>query len=79
MLLIGLGAGGVSLLWLNFAEAIQNSIPALQSSYDTFNSEMGAFEQGDYIWMLLTVSVIGPLVEELLFRGLVFHLFERRF
>ena len=79
MLLIGLGAGGVSLLWLNFAEVIQNSIPALQSSYDTFNSEMGAFEQGDYIWMLLTVSVIGPLVEELLFRGLVFHLFERSF
>lgn len=79
MLLVGLGAGGVSLLWLNFAEVIQSSIPALQASYDTFNSEMGAFEQGDYIWMLLTVSVIGPLVEELLFRGLVFHLFERSF
>mgnify|MGYP001011650432 CR=1 FL=1 len=79
MLLIGLGVGGVSLLWLNFAELIQKSIPALQASYETFNTEMGAFENGDYIWMLLTVSVIGPLVEELLFRGLVFHLFERSF
>ena len=73
------GAFRMLLIWLNFAEAVQSSIPALQSSYDTFNSEMGAFEHGDYIWMLLTVSVIGPLVEELLFRGLVFHLFERSF
>ena len=77
MLLIGLGVGGVSLLWLNFAELIQKSIPALQASYETFNTEMGAFENGDYIWMLLEVSIIGPMVEELLFRGLVFHLVER--
>ena len=77
MLLIGLGAGGVSLLWLNFAELIQKSIPALQASYETFNTEMGAFENGDYIWMLLEVSIIGPMVEELLFRGLVFHFVER--
>ena len=77
MLLIGLGVGGVSLLWLNFAELIQKSIPALQASYETFNTEMGAFENGDYIWMLLEVSIIGPMVEELLFRGLVFHFVER--
>ena len=33
-------------------------------------------EKGPYIWLFLAIVVVGPIIEEILFRGIIFSSFE---
>ena len=59
---IGFGAGGLSTIWLNLVDLVA--------------SHFSALEKGSYIWTFLAIVAIGPLVEEILFRGVIFRSFE---
>lgn len=68
-LIAGAGVSGVSFLWIMLAE----KIPALQGSLvamDAANKEIGG---GSSLGVILIVVIAAPLIEEILFRGIVFR------
>lgn len=76
---IALGMSGVSELWLRFVDGImyQNNILGMGESMDSFVETWSGGAEESYIWLLLSVVLLGPLVEELIFRGLQYHYTER--
>lgn len=75
--MITLGLSGLSTVWLFAVELGLKSIPLLGESMQSHNDTWEAVEAYPYIWVFLSVVVAGPIVEELLFRGLVFHHLEK--
>ncbi|WP_124057577.1 CPBP family intramembrane glutamic endopeptidase [Vaginisenegalia massiliensis] len=75
--IITLGAGGISLLWFIISDYLSASIPLLAQSMESFNETWSTLYQEPYYWSFLSVAFLGPLVEELIFRGLVFNLLEK--
>lgn len=71
-LIVALGLGGISTIWLNFADGLGDSL--LSESLDEFANTF-AYDPDveDYIWPFLSIVLLGPIIEEILFRGLMFH------
>lgn len=68
-----LGAIGISTLWFWLVENVLLAFPFWEASYSSFNEAWSGTVPGDYGWMLFSVVLLGPVVEELLFRGLVLN------
>ncbi|MEG0693399.1 MAG: CPBP family intramembrane glutamic endopeptidase, partial [Oscillospiraceae bacterium] len=73
---IGIG-GGFSYYWLLFVEAALQDIPFIKESTERFLSTGDAVENEPYLWVFCSVVFLGPIVEELLFRGLIFKQAEK--
>ena len=73
---IGFGAGGLSTIWLNLVDLVASHFSALGEQAEAFSSMYDDLEKGSYIWTFLAIVAIGPLVEEILFRGVIFRSFE---
>lgn len=72
-ILIVLAGGAISFSWISFVDFLSPYIPFLQSSLDTFSERGEMFIDNNwYIFTLLSVAILGPIVEELLMRGLIF-------
>ncbi|MDY6037634.1 MAG: CPBP family intramembrane glutamic endopeptidase [Eubacterium sp.] len=76
---ITFGLSGISFLWLNFVDYILINFPAFSESAQRFEEAWSDEDQSAYIWVFLSVAVLGPIVEELLFRGVVFNHLEKAF
>ena len=63
-------------IWLNFAEFVGNNISFLGKESEAFSTLYDDLDQGPFIWTFLAIVVVGPLVEEILFRGIIFSSFE---
>lgn len=72
-----LGFGGLSTIWLIFATYLSSFTPLLSDSLQNFEQSWAQIENESYIWVFLSVVITGPIVEELLFRGIVFHYLEK--
>lgn len=72
-----LGVYGISDLWLNFADKYLRSVPLFSNSMNSFVQAWSKLGDEAYIWGFLAVVLVGPIVEELLFRGIVFHYLEK--
>lgn len=79
IVLSAFGIGGLSLLWLTLAERLQSGIPVLMQAMTEFNQSMEALDEGSYLWELVAVCILGPILEELMFRGLIYNSVERAF
>lgn len=66
-LIAGAGISGVSYLWILAAR----NIPAFQESLAAMEAANQSIESGSTVQLLLTVAIAAPLLEELLFRGIV--------
>ncbi len=75
--IIGLGLSALSGIWLTWAELNLQDIAAISESLESFDETWSTLGREAYIWELLSIVIIGPIVEELLFRGVVFHYFEK--
>ncbi|EOU2008052.1 CPBP family intramembrane metalloprotease [Clostridium perfringens] len=71
--LISIGMGGLSALWLIFADKILSSITLVKNSLQNFSQISESLNNEAYIFIFLSVILFGPVVEELLFRGLIFN------
>ncbi|HAT4276091.1 TPA: CPBP family intramembrane metalloprotease [Clostridium perfringens] len=71
--LISIGMGGLSALWLIFADKILSSITLVKNSLQNFSQISESLNNEAYIFIFLSVILFGPIVEELLFRGLIFN------
>lgn len=72
-ILVVLAGGSISFTWITLVDFIKQHIPFLQTSLDSF-TEQGEMliDNNWYIFTLLSVAILGPIVEELLMRGLIF-------
>jgi len=68
-LVAGAGVSGVSYLWILLAE----KIPALQRSLAAMDTANKEIEGGSSLELILIAVVAAPLIEEILFRGIVFR------
>lgn len=71
--IITFGLGGVTVLWLEFTEQYLGNIDLFSSSMESFEEAWSGLNNEAYIWVLLSVVVLGPIVEELVFRGLIYN------
>ena len=70
-IIITLGMGLVSSLWLDFAYTQLANIPFVAQSVESFDSAWSTIGEDPYIWVCLSVVIFGPIAEELLFRGII--------
>lgn len=68
-----MGTGGISILWLNYADIIFSFSSAIVESAEAFSEYWTDIDNEAYIWSLFSIVIFGPIMEELLFRGLIFH------
>ncbi|EFI42407.1 MULTISPECIES: CPBP family intramembrane glutamic endopeptidase [Peptoniphilus] len=71
--IITFGLGGISSLWLEFVDRYLYKISIFKNSYDSFNDTWSGVVEEPYIFVFLSVVILGPIVEELLFRGLIYN------
>lgn len=74
-LIAGAGISGVSYLWIMLAK----NIPAFRESLSAMEAANKSIEGGSGLELILTVVIVAPLVEELLFRGIVFRSMQKVF
>lgn len=72
-----LGVGGISSIWLSFAYKFLTNTPVFSESLTSFEETWQRSENEAYLWLFLSVSILGPIVEEVLFRGLIYTYAER--
>ena len=70
-IIITLGMGLVSSLWLDFAYTQLANVPFIAQSIESFDSAWSTIGEDPYIWVCLSVVIFGPIAEELLFRGII--------
>ena len=70
-IIITLGMGFVSALWLDFAYNQLADVPFVAQSVESFDSAWSTIGEDPYIWVCLSVVIFGPIAEELLFRGII--------
>ena len=75
-IVLGFGAGGISSIWLNGMYILADYSPFLAKQVKGFDSLYSDMEKGPYIWLFLAIVVVGPIIEEILFRGIIFSSFE---
>lgn len=75
--IMGFGFNGITGLWFNFVDNVLVKIPAVAENVNYFSGVYDDLESGAYIWSLLSISIIGPISEEILFRLLIFNSLER--
>lgn len=75
--ILTLGMNGISSLWFMLVVLGLQSIPLIADSLESFDNTWSTIEAEPYIWPLLSVVIVGPIVEELLFRGILFHYLEK--
>ncbi len=75
--IITLGVSGISYLWLLMVDLGLQNVPILGESAQNHNEVFEQLMTQPYLWSFLSIVLIGPIVEELLFRGLVFRYLEK--
>lgn len=75
--ILTLGMNGISSLWFILIALYLESIPLISNSLQSFDDTWSTIEAEPYFWVLLSVVLVGPIVEELLFRGIMFHYLEK--
>lgn len=74
--IIGLGAGGISSIWLNAIYYLAEYSDFLAKQVKGFDTLYDDMEKSAYIWLFLAIVVVGPIIEEILYRGIIFSSFE---
>ena len=76
-IVMGFAFYGIAGLWFEIVDRFLVSIPFIAKNVEYFSGVYDDLESGAYIWSLLSISIIGPIVEEILFRLLIFNSLER--
>ncbi len=76
-IIISFGVGGVSTIWLELFQYISTHFQTLSEQVDDFSTLYDDMEQSPYIWTLLAIAIVGPIVEEIMFRGLIYRSLEK--
>lgn len=76
-IIIPLGIGGTAVLWNRLIDLLDTSAPILTTSVENLSVTLAPIYEASYLWTFLSIVVAGPILEELLFRGIIFTALER--
>lgn len=76
-IILGIGFGGISFLWINFAQYALSGVKFIRESLEIMDYSNKSYSQGAALLLILAGGILGPVMEELLFRGIVFGLLEK--
>ncbi len=68
---ITLGMGGVANLWMDFAYTRLEDVSLISNSLESFGETWSDIDTSPYHFVFLSVVLLGPIVEELMFRGII--------
>ena len=71
------GMGQIASIWFTLADILATQNETISNSFESFESTWSNLDSEPYIFIFLSVVFLGPLVEELLFRGLMYNYLER--
>lgn len=72
-LVITLGIGGLSALWNMAARSLLANLSFMAESVQTFDDTFAtATAPTAFIWSFLSIAIFGPIVEEVIFRGILY-------
>lgn len=70
--ILALAIGGIASLWFNLVDwFLSNGYPFPQT-LEEFDQSWEFTVQDSYLWVFLSVVILGPIVEEILFRGIIY-------
>lgn len=71
--MMAIGAG-TAILWSHFIDKFGDQLPYISQSLENLNDAFEGVNTNaeSYIWIFLSVVIIGPIMEEVLFRGIIF-------
>ena len=75
-LILGFAVGGFSNLWFLFVEWLLSNGNWFPQTIEQFDQSWDYTLQESYLWVFLSIVVLGPIVEEILFRGIIFKVLE---
>ncbi len=73
----GIGFGGISYLWIAFAREWLWGFDFVKSSIESMGSGVENYTLFSGLLAVVVAGILGPISEEILFRGIIFHLLER--
>lgn len=77
-LIIAMGVGGLSNIWFFITETVLSDVRFLMESSKEFEEAFESVDtNGAYFWSLLSIVILGPIVEEMIFRGFVYRFFDK--
>ena len=73
LVVITLGAGGLTAICQLSMRTLLSDVEVVGESVQTFDATFAAASTGhEYFWMFLSIALLGPVIEELIFRGVLF-------
>lgn len=83
--IITFGIGGISYIWITLVDFVtalletsgSEDVIGLGESLEEFTTAFAPVDSEAYMWVFLSVVFLGPLVEELIFRGIQYYYAER--
>ncbi|MDY2987048.1 MAG: type II CAAX endopeptidase family protein [Peptoniphilus sp.] len=72
-----LALGGLSYIILAIIERFLVPIGILKDEFADFSNMWSQFDNDAYFWVFLSIVFLGPLFEEILFRGIVYNFLEK--
>ena len=70
--ILGLAIGGLASLWFSLVDWLLTSGYQFPQTLEEFDQSWDFTVQDSYLWVFLSVIILGPVVEELLFRGIIY-------
>lgn len=77
--IITFGVSGITTQFLEFVYAHLSDAPLFEQSLQSYDESWGGIDEEPYIFVFLSVVILGPIVEELLFRGVLFNVLAKNF
>lgn len=72
-----LGMAKIADIWFTIANILATQNQAISDSFESFDETWATVDQEPYFWVFLSVVLLGPLVEEFIFRGIVYNYMDR--
>ena len=75
---IAFGISGMSMVWTIAVDGLLGEVKLFSDGMEEFENLFGqAHGAFGYFWMLMSVAIFGPIVEEMIFRGVMFSALSR--
>lgn len=76
---LALGMSGVTTQWLYFVYKYLEDVPFFKQSIASYDESWSGIEEESYFFVFMSVVFLGPIVEELMFRGILFNILSKKF
>ncbi|MGP1569879.1 MAG: lysostaphin resistance A-like protein [Eubacteriales bacterium] len=77
--IITLGVSGITSKFLEFVYAYLADTPFFKDSIQSYDDSWAGIDSESYFFVFLSVVILGPIIEELLFRGVIFNVIAKNF